>query len=243
MSPFSLHYFPVALPFLLVLAGLLFLTVGAVATRLLNFASASMGIRSGPFLVLMLMSLLGSYMNIPIAMLPERAVTTLAEVTFFGVHYVIPVVRDWPATVVAVNIGGAVIPVALSAYLILKNRLVGVSLLGIAAVAAVCHLLARPVPGLGIAIPVFVPPLVTAVVALILSRRHAAPLAYISGSLGTLIGADLLNLGKVQGLGAPIVSIGGAGTFDGIFVTGLFAVLYAGLATRRSSDPDSTRAR
>ncbi len=182
-------------------------------------------------------------MNVPIAMLPERAVTTLAEVTFFGVHYVIPVVRDWPATVVAVNIGGAIIPVALSAYLILKNRLYGVSLIGVAVVAAVCHLLAQPVPGLGIAIPVFVPPLVTAVVALILSGRQAAPLAYISGSLGTLIGADLLNLGKVQGLGAPIVSIGGAGTFDGIFVTGLFAVLYAGLATRRSLDSASTGAR
>ncbi|MGA9991623.1 MAG: DUF1614 domain-containing protein, partial [Thiobacillaceae bacterium] len=75
--------------------------------------------------------------------------------------------------------------------------------------------------------------LATAIVALALSRRHAAPLAYICGSLGTLIGADLLNLGKIQGLGAPIASIGGAGTFDGIFLTGLLAVLYASLLTRR----------
>ncbi len=243
MSPFGLHYFPVALPFLLLLAGLFVLTVAAVAIRLLSFASASMGIGPRPFFVLMLMSLLGSYMNIPIAMLPAREISTLAEVTFFGVHYAIPVVRDWPATVVAVNVGGAVIPIALSAYLTVKNRLAGASLVGIAVVATVCHLLAQPVPGLGIAIPVFVPPLVTAVVALLLSPRHAAPLAYISGSLGTLIGADLLNLGKIQGLGAPIMSIGGAGTFDGIFVTGLLAVLYAGLATRRAIDPGSTDAR
>jgi uncharacterized membrane protein len=90
-------------------------------------------------------------------------------------------------------------------------------------------MIARPVPGLGIAEPIFVPPLITALVAIVLSRRYAAPLAYISGSLGTLIGADLLNLNKVQGLGAPIASIGGAGTFDGIFVTGLLALLYAGL--------------
>ena len=47
------------------------------------------------------------------------------------------------------------------------------------------------------------------------------------GSLGTLIGADLLNLGKIQGLAAPVASIGGAGTFDGIFVTGILAVLLA----------------
>jgi uncharacterized membrane protein len=38
------------------------------------------------------------------------------------------------------------------------------------------------------------------------SRAYAAPLAYIGGSLGTLIGADLLNLDKLQGLGAPIAS-------------------------------------
>jgi uncharacterized membrane protein len=77
-----------------------------------------------------------------------------------------------------------------------------------------------------------VPAIATAIVALLLSRRYAAPLAYIGGCLGTLIGADVLNLNKVQGLGAPIVSIGGAGTFDGVFVTGVLAVLLASLTGR-----------
>ena len=66
-----------------------------------------------------------------------------------------------------------------------------------------------------------------------ISRRHAPALAYVAGSLGTLIGADLLNLGEVQGLGAPVASIGGAGKFDGIFLTGLIAVLLASVLTRR----------
>ena len=66
--------------------------------------------------------------------------------------------------------------------------------------------------------------------ALLLSLKRAAPLAYIGGSLGTLVGADLLNLGRVQGLGAPLVSIGGAGTFDGIFLTGVLAVLIASVS-------------
>src|SRR3990172_7733766 len=117
-------------------------------------------------------------------------------------------------------------------YLIAKNGLYGLNLLAVAIAAAVCYSLAEPVPGLGIAMPVFVPPLATAVVALALSRRYAAPLAYISGSLGTLIGADLLNLGNIQGPGAPVASIGGAGTFDGIFVTSLVAVILASFATR-----------
>ena len=90
-----------------------------------------------------------------------------------------------------------------------------------------------PVPGLGIAVPVFMPALVTAVIALLLSRKDAPPLAYIAGGLGTLIGADLTNLDKVRGLGAPVASIGGAGTFDGIFLTGILAVLLASLYTPR----------
>jgi uncharacterized membrane protein len=112
---------------------------------------------------------------------------------------------------------------------LVRHRLWVRGLLAVAVVAAVCHLLATPVPGLGIALPVFVPPLSAAAVALILSRREAPALAYIGGSLGCLIGADLLNLGEVQGLGAPVASIGGAGTFDGIFLTGLLAVLLASI--------------
>ena len=81
----------------------------------------------------------------------------------------------------------------------------------------------------GVAIPVFVPVVTTAVIALLLSRENAAPLAYVAGSLGTLIGADLTNLDKVRGLGAPVASIGGAGTFDGIFLTSILAVLLANL--------------
>jgi len=141
----------------------------------------------------------------------------------------IPVIEEWPGTVIAVNVGGAIIPSLMSVYLLIKNGLWVRGLLATAGVALVCHLLAHPVPGLGIAEPVFVPIITAAVVALVLSRQYAAPLAYIGGSLGTLIGADLLNLGKIHGLGAPIASIGGAGTFDGIFLTGIVAVLLASL--------------
>jgi uncharacterized membrane protein len=229
MAPSGLQYFPLAWPFLILLVVLLGVAAGIVAVSTLRYASAAMGIGPRGMLLLLLLALAGSYVNIPVVYLPAREVTRAAVVSFFGIQYVIPVVREAPATVIAINVGGALIPTALSVYLILKNRLLFLSIVGVAVVAAVCHRIARPVPGLGIAEPVFIPPAVTAVVAVVLSRRYAAPLAYISGSLGTLIGADLLNLGKVQGLGAPIASIGGAGTFDGIFVTGLLALLYASL--------------
>jgi len=140
-------------------------------------------------------------------------------------------VVDWPGTVIAVNVGGALIPGLMSLYLLARYRLWLLGLASTACVGAVCYSLADPVPGVGIALPVFVPALTTALVALLLSYRQAAPLAFISGSLGTLIGADLLNLDKVQGLGAPIASIGGAGTFDGVFLTGVLAVLIASVSS------------
>jgi uncharacterized membrane protein len=224
----GLHYFPVAAPALLLLTILFAVVAGFVAARVLGFASASMGLAPHTMMALLLLSLLGSYINIPIAHLHERHIATAAIISYYGVPYVIPLVHTGPATVLAINVGGAVIPTILSLYLMVRNQLFNLSVWGIAVVAVACYSLAKPEPGLGIAEPIFVPCLVTALVALTLSRRYAGPLAYICGSLGTLIGADLLNLGKIPGLGAPVASIGGAGTFDGIFVIGLLSVVYAG---------------
>jgi uncharacterized membrane protein len=140
---------------------------------------------------------------------------------------VIPVVERWAGTILAVNVGGAVIPALLSAYLLAEvghaPRLLGVTAL----VGLACRYLARPVPGVGIVIPMYVPPLVAAAAALLLAPEVPAAAAYVGGTMGTLLGGDLLNLGRLRGLGAPVASIGGAGTFDGIFVTGIVAVLLA----------------
>ena len=89
----------------------------------------------------------------------------------------------------------------------------------------ICKFLTRPVPGRGLAIPMFIPPVCAALFAILFAREYAAPCAYISGVLGTLIGGDFLNLGKARKLGAGIVSIGGAGVFDGIFLVGVVSVI------------------
>jgi len=146
-------------------------------------------------------------------------------------RYVVPLVTSSPGTVLAVNIGGAVIPAIMSAYLVVRYQLWVKAILATAAIAIIIHSMATPVPGVGIAVPVFVPVAATAILAFILSREYAPPLAYIGGSMGTLIGADLLNLDKIGALGAPVASIGGAGTFDGIFLTGILAVLLASITS------------
>jgi uncharacterized membrane protein len=225
MRPSDMHYFPLTWPFLLILVlGVIFL-VALIELRILRRAYEKLGVNPRYVYGLLLLSLLGSYINIPVAALPPEEVVSNRVVSYYGVQYIVPTVEEWPRTIVAVNVGGAVIPTLLSLYLLIQNRLYLRGLAGVAIVALVVHWLARPITGVGISIPIFVPPLVAAGAALLLSWRNAAPLAYIAGSLGTLIGADLLNLDKVRGLHAPVASIGGAGTFDGIFVTGILAVL------------------
>lgn len=234
----QLHYLPLSALFFSILVALFLLLVVLIQVGALRYAYMRLGVSSNVALLLLLGSLIGSAINIPVAQLPEQHIMSGQVIDFYGMRYNVPVVVDWPATVLAVNVGGALIPGLMSFFLLVRNRLWGPGVAGTACVAAVCHFLAQPVPGVGIAVPMFVPALTTAIVALLLSRRHAAPLAYICGSLGTLIGADLLNLGKIQGLGAPVASIGGAGTFDGIFLTGILAVLIASL----SREPDRPHA-
>ena len=222
-----MHYLPLAPPFFLLLVALFIALLLLIQLGLLRYAYMSLGMSSGAALFLLFASLIGSYLNIPVAYLPEQRLLSGQEIDFFGMRYVIPYVRQSPGTLIAVNVGGAVIPVILSTYLLLRNAFWGQAAVATAIVTAVCYLLSQPIPGLGIAEPVFVPSVTAAIVALVLSREQAAPLAYVGGSLGTLIGADVLNLGRIRGLGAPVASIGGAGTFDGIFLIGIVAVLIA----------------
>jgi len=232
--PFSsLHYFPLAWPFLLALFFLFTVVVTLVELDILKYAFERIGIPPRFILAILLLTLLGSAINIPLAEFPRERVVSREMVDFFGMRYMVPVVHEWPGTVLAINVGGALIPILLSLYLALKNRLLWTGLLAVAVVAAVTHELSHPVRGVGITVPLFLPPVIAALVALVLAWRRAAPLAYIAGSIGTLVGADLLNLDKVRGLGAPVASIGGAGTFDGVFLVGIVAVLLASLVQPR----------
>jgi uncharacterized membrane protein len=234
----QIHYLPLSPAAFSILVGLLILLVVLIQVGALRYAYLRLGVSSRVALLLLLASLFGSYLNIPLAELPDRQQLLAGqEIYLFGMRYPVPLVVDWPGTIIALNVGGALIPALMSLYLLARNGLWGLGLLATACVSLVCYHLAEPVAGLGIALPIFVPAIATAIVALVLSRQYAAILAYAGGSLGTLIGADLLNLGHLQDLGAPVASIGGAGTFDGIFVTGILAVIIASLPPKRVLGP------
>ena len=142
--------------------------------------------------------------NIPVSETLHTVDSTEYQVPLF---YYPPQVRE---RVIAVNLGGAIIPTVFSLYLLTKAPLLQ-TMIATLIIVLVCKRLARPVPGVGIKLPAFIPPLVAALVAIILSPGNAAPVAFISGVLGTLIGADLLNLHWLDDLGAQVLSIGGAG--------------------------------
>jgi uncharacterized membrane protein len=227
----QVHYLPLTPALFSVLVFLFIGLIILIQLRILRYAYMKLGVGPGAALLLLFGSLIGSYFNIPITVLPGQLVKSGQVVDFFGMQYVVPLVQQWPGTVLAVNVGGAVIPTLMSTYLVLRYQLWVKATIAVVAIALIIHSMATPVQGLGIAVPVFAPVIATAILAFILSREYAAPLAYIGGSMGTLIGADLSNLDKINGLGAPVASIGGAGTFDGIFLTGILAVLLAGIVS------------
>jgi uncharacterized membrane protein len=221
-----MFYGPLLFLFMLGLLALLvvlflFIQIGAI-----SYAFDKIGINHSLVFLLLLACLAGSYINIPIHRIRNEAVLMDQVVSFFGFRLQVPRIAR-RETVVAVNLGGAIIPFLIAAYLLSRTAYPLVALIGVGAVAAISKLLARPVPGVGIAMPALIPPILAALIALILAPAQGPMVAYIAGTLGVLIGADLLNLKNLALLRAPVVSIGGAGTFDGIFLTGIIAVLLA----------------
>ena len=192
-----------------------------------TLALDKLGLSTHSAMLLLAGTLLGSTINLPLfqitAEAPPQDEAQSLYLLLFG--------RPLPftgKTIVAINVGGALIPISFSIYLASINKLPISQLLpAIALVTTICYLASRPIRGIGIGMPIFVAPFVAALTAILIAPDNSAPLAYICGTLGVLIGADLLHLNDIRKIGTPLASIGGAGTFDGIFLTGIVAVLLA----------------
>ena len=217
-SPLRLLLFILALAFLII-----FVQIG-----LISIAFDKLGLSEDSAYLLLLCTLVGSLINLPLLSLkadgevPPGMPMGLMGWPFFK----LPPVTD--KIFVVVNVGGAVVPVAFSLYLITHNPLNLLQVaIAVAAVAIIAHAISWPIPGIGIGMPTLLAPIAAALFASFLDPQQRAPLAYIGGTLGVLIGADLLRLNDIRKLGVPFAAIGGAGTFDGVYITGLLAVLLA----------------
>lgn len=188
--------------------------------NLITVSFAKLGLSPEVAVALLLAVLLGSMVNIPISR--RQIVYEQPRPIYLRFFFYLPprVTRQ----VIAVNLGGALIPIGLALYVLPRAPLLP-TLIATAVLIVATRFLAKPVSGVGIVMPAWIPPLIAVGLAFLLARDNPAPVAYISGTVGTLIGADLLNWPNFKKLGAQLISIGGAGVFDGIFLTGIIAVL------------------
>jgi len=222
-------FFPPFLAFFLfIFVFLLFFVFGLIQFGIFTWAFTRLGIPPEYLFSLLFLCIVGSMINIPIRRLRiEEEPEEWETVAFFGMRFRPPRWSQRREMILAVNVGGAIIPTLISIYLLTHAENPFRMLLALGVVTFVIYRLARPIPGVGIATPMFIPPIAAALAAFLFNPNWAPPTAYVAGTLGTLIGADILHLDKLKQLKAPVASIGGAGTFDGIFLTGILAVLLA----------------
>lgn len=168
----------------------------------------------------------------------EVAFVTLLPVAGWAVHFPLLILGR---STLALNLGGALVPILLSAWIVHRGYLdemaLGVTLVALAATTYVSFEIVRFDPRLGIVAEFpwfFLPPLAASGITLsLLSRRdlQSVPAAYIAGSLGALIGADLLHFGEIWPYmlaadGTAVLSVGGAGPLDMVFLAGIVAMAF-----------------
>ena len=177
-------------------------------------------------------SLVGSLINIPLYTIESDSApcTEDSHVQYWGINYQVFHPECPGETQISINLGGAIIPIFVSGYLILVNITAVVQfIVAITIVALIVHRVARIEPNVGILTPGFLPALAAVFITIVIlaiapGSYNGYAIAYVCGTLGTLIGADLLNLNKLSRLRTGKASIGGAGTWDGVFLTGILAV-------------------
>ncbi len=212
-----MFFLPLSLIFLILFILFLPILFFIFQIHLVGRALAKLGISHNITILIILLCLIGSTINIPIV---SRDVNSIESIKCPSNYLGFPKLTG--KQIIAINVGGAIIPLLICLYLLPKAPFVRTVIATIISSVVVYHL-ARPVPMVGITIPILIPPLVSAALALILSPRNPTPVAYICGVLGVLIGADLMNLNCFTTPG--VMSIGGAGVFDGIFLVGIISAL------------------
>jgi uncharacterized membrane protein len=161
------------------------------------------------------------------------------EIIIFGFNITNIYLFTYENWIVAINMGGAVIPILLSIYLTIKKKIpIKKIIIGIGIVTIISYFVTQPVPDKGIVayFPYWLlPGFFASLTSIFLSWKNfikAAPLAYISGTIGVLIGADFLHIWELlnfQNTKQTTAVLGGAVVFDMIFITGIIAVILDGL--------------
>ena len=165
--------------------------------------------------------------------LTDKAALAIVGAIFLGSFINIPV--PFANIEGSINLGGAIVPIGVAVYLLYRagtSMEVVRTLFAIAATAGTVYFLNSYVlsadpwqTGRAIIDPLYIYPIVAGTIAYIIGRSRRG--AFIAATLGVLV-MDIVNFGflltnDIRGT----VAIGGAGAFDVIVLSGLFAVLLA----------------
>ncbi|MFC2061986.1 DUF1614 domain-containing protein [Elusimicrobiota bacterium] len=212
--------------------GLIFL-LPLMFARIITGAFVTLGFTPVQAFWLLIFSLIGGVINIPVKRWPGKHGKSNG-------YFLFPKIKKFPVyqyKILAVNVGGAIIPGVVSIWEIYRiftefaayyPLAIPVFFITLVLNTIVCYKLARPVEGKGITLPALIPPTVAAVPSVVFAPQIAPVIAFPAGVLGVLIGADILHLRDIRKMNSPAGSIGGAGTFDGIFLCGIISVFLTG---------------
>ena len=218
-----MFFLPFSILLLLIFILLLPFFFFLIQIEIIRIALGKLGLSPTMAFLILFLSLIGSTINIPIYVREVSFIPPQKSIFFLFHPFGMPEVGT--KQIVAINVGGAIIPILLCIYLFPKAPALPTFFATLISII-ICFRISKVIPGIGVTVPALIPPIVAVVLAYIFSPGNKIPVAYISGVLGVLIGADLLNLpnlGKFPG----VMSIGGAGVYDGIFLVGIFSALLA----------------
>jgi uncharacterized membrane protein len=229
---------------LLFLAALFFLFI-FLPVSLVTEAFSKLGLTPVQGILMLMAIMLGRTVNLPVytsdrlVMVPrQRSVQFTMDETGRHVRIEEEPGNELKKQVIAVNFGGCIMPLLLSLTFLVSLHVSGRAdgvypWLGFTTlmVAGGCYAMTKPDILTGLRVPLFMPAVMTFLSVYFFVPEPFRPVAaYVAGTLGTLIGgnlAPLLTPRLRNNIAAPQISIGGAGTFGGVFVAGILAVLLA----------------
>jgi uncharacterized membrane protein len=202
--------------------------IGAAFTRL--------GLLWPAALALVLLILVGSFVNIPFYRIRRdmvRAAPPDPDGNLFAARFAVTPIWE---TVIAVNLGGGIIPAGMAAFLVYQAVMVtGTTVLLVVSLCAAIVLVitfisTHEITGIGIRVPFIIPALTALLTGILLTGGTgltAAVTAFAGGTLGTIAGGNLAHLCHVRDLEVPEISIGGSGTFGAVFLCCVLPALIA----------------
>jgi len=217
---------PLSVFMLIIVVVLVIISIPLLILGLIGAAFTRLGFSWISALAVVLVMLIGSFVNVPVYRIRRDMIRVSQDNASAQV---------WDTTI-SLNLGGAVIPVCLSLYMVYKAILLtGTSLLfpvcaGITIVAIITFILTRRVVCSGIQVPLLIPGLTALLTGVLLaggSGLPAAVTAFVSGTTGVLLGGNIVNLFRIKDLEIPEVSFGGAGTFGSVFFCCILPALIA----------------